>query len=152
MRTRPCITAITRSEAAGNFTRKPARWEGIVSKRADAAYEPGNCGLWVKVKCMNREEFIVVGWTAPKDVGLGSARCCSRTTTPMGGWFMPAGPGRALTTKESERLWRRLQPLITPETPLDVPPPRTSRFGSALVLSRVHWVRPELVAEVKHLT
>src|SRR5947209_9948300 len=36
--------------------------------------------------------------------------------------------------------------------PLDVPPPRTSRFGSPLVLSRVHWVQPELVAEVKYLT
>ena len=36
--------------------------------------------------------------------------------------------------------------------PLDVPPPRSSRFGSPLVLSRVHWVRPELVAEVKFLT
>jgi ATP-dependent DNA ligase len=36
--------------------------------------------------------------------------------------------------------------------PLDVPPPRGSRFGSPLVLSRVHWVRPELVAEVTYLT
>jgi bifunctional non-homologous end joining protein LigD len=36
--------------------------------------------------------------------------------------------------------------------PLDVPPPRTSRFGSPLVLSRVHWVEPELVAEVTFLT
>jgi bifunctional non-homologous end joining protein LigD len=36
--------------------------------------------------------------------------------------------------------------------PLDVPPPRTSRFGSPLVLSRMHWVRPALVAEVKFLT
>jgi bifunctional non-homologous end joining protein LigD len=36
--------------------------------------------------------------------------------------------------------------------PLDVPPPRTSRFGSPLVLSRVHWVKPELVAEVTFLT
>jgi bifunctional non-homologous end joining protein LigD len=36
--------------------------------------------------------------------------------------------------------------------PLDVPPPRGSRFGSPLVLSRVHWVRPELVAQVKYLT
>ena len=34
----------------------------------------------------------------------------------------------------------------------DVPPPRGSRFGSPLRLSRVHWVRPELVAEVKFLT
>jgi ATP-dependent DNA ligase len=31
-------------------------------------------------------------------------------------------------------------------------PPRRTRFGSPLVLSRVHWVRPELVAEVKFLT
>jgi hypothetical protein len=36
--------------------------------------------------------------------------------------------------------------------PLEVPPPRSSRFGSPLVLSRVHWVRPELVVEVKYLT
>ena len=36
--------------------------------------------------------------------------------------------------------------------PLDTPPPRTNRFGSPLILSRVHWVRPELVAEVKFLT
>jgi bifunctional non-homologous end joining protein LigD len=50
-----------------------------------------------------------------------------------------------------ERLWRRLQPLATHTMPLDAPPPRGSRFGSPLVLSRVHWVRPELVAEVKFL-
>jgi len=31
-------------------------------------------------------------------------------------------------------------------------PPRGTRFGSPLVLSRVHWVRPELVVEVKFLT
>jgi ATP-dependent DNA ligase len=38
--------------------------EGIVSKRADAPYAPGNRGLWRKVKCLYREEFVVVGWTA----------------------------------------------------------------------------------------
>jgi len=36
--------------------------------------------------------------------------------------------------------------------PLQVPPPRKSRFGSPLVVSRVHWVRPQFVAEVKYLT
>src|SRR5271169_2351240 len=40
--------------------------EGIVSKRADAAYAPGNRGLWLKVKCLNREEFVVIGWTDPE--------------------------------------------------------------------------------------
>jgi hypothetical protein len=52
---------------------------------------------------------------------------------------------------ELERRWRRLRPLATPDTSLDLPPPRHSRFGSPLTLSRVHWVRPELVAEVKYL-
>jgi bifunctional non-homologous end joining protein LigD len=31
-------------------------------------------------------------------------------------------------------------------------PPRDSRFGSPLKLSRVHWVRPEVVVEVTYLT
>jgi len=31
-------------------------------------------------------------------------------------------------------------------------PPRGSRFGTPLVLSRVHWVRPEMVVEVSYLT
>ena len=40
--------------------------EGIISKQADAPYSPGNRGLWLKVKCLNREEFVVVGWTDPE--------------------------------------------------------------------------------------
>jgi ATP-dependent DNA ligase len=62
--------------------------------------------------------------------------------------------GRAVTgidNAELERLWRSLQPLAIPRMPLDVPPPRDSRFGSRLVLNRVHRVRPELVAEFKYL-
>jgi bifunctional non-homologous end joining protein LigD len=42
------------------------RLEGIVSKRSDPPYAPGNRGLWLKVKCLNREEFVVVGWTDPE--------------------------------------------------------------------------------------
>ena len=39
--------------------------EGVISKRVDRPYAPGDRGLWVKSKCMNREEYIVVGWTDP---------------------------------------------------------------------------------------
>jgi bifunctional non-homologous end joining protein LigD len=60
--------------------------------------------------------------------------------------------GSGINQAELLRLWRRLQPLATDKMPLEVPPPRSNRFGSPLVLSRVHWVRPELVAEVKFLT
>ena len=41
--------------------------EGIVSKRIDAPYAPGNRGLWRKVNCLNGAElFIVIGWTEPE--------------------------------------------------------------------------------------
>jgi len=36
--------------------------------------------------------------------------------------------------------------------PLDKAPPRETRFGSPPELSRVHWVRPEVVVEVTYLT
>ena len=40
--------------------------EGIVSKPLDVPYVPGNRGMWRKVKCLNREEFVLVGWTDPE--------------------------------------------------------------------------------------
>ena len=72
------------------------------------------------------------------------------TESPLRGQWVGAGTGIAHV--ELERLWRRPQPLVTSTMSLDVPPPRTSRFGSPLVLSRVHWVQAQLVAEVKFLT
>jgi ATP-dependent DNA ligase len=41
--------------------------------------------------------------------------------------------------------------LAVDKMPLAESPPRSSRFGSPLVLSRVHWVRPEMVVEVSYV-
>ena len=41
-------------------------FESIVSKTAAAPYTSGNRGLWRKAKCLNRQEFVVVGWTNPE--------------------------------------------------------------------------------------
>jgi DNA ligase D-like protein (predicted ligase) len=126
--------------------------EGIISKRADAPYAPGDRGMWVKVKCQNREEFVVVGWTDPEGSRpwLGALLLAYYDTD---GRLVYAGRvGTGIDHAELGRLWRRLQPLATSEMPLHVAPPRSNRFSSPLVLSRVHWVRPELVVEVKYLT
>ena len=126
--------------------------EGIVSKRADAPYAPGNRGLWRKVKCLHREEFVVVGWTDPEGARPFLGALLLGYYDPDGRLVYAGRAGTGINTAELERLWRRLQPLAISKMPLEVPPPRNSRFGSPLVLSRVHWVRPELVAEVKFLT
>ena len=46
----------------------------------------------------------------------------------------------------------QLKPLAIDNIPLAVAPPRKTRFGGTLSLSKVHWVRPKLVGEVTYLT
>ena len=125
--------------------------EGIVSKRADAPDVLGDRGLWQKTKCLNIDEFIVVGWSEPEGSRpyLGSL---------LLGYYDDAGrlhyagrAGTGISDAELERLWRRLQPLAVKKMPLAEAPPKTSHFGSPLELSRVHWVKPELVVQVKYL-
>ena len=60
--------------------------------------------------------------------------------------------GTGFTEMELKRLTGALKPLEMPRMPLAEPPPRESRFGSPLELSRVHWVRPKVVVEVTYLT
>jgi bifunctional non-homologous end joining protein LigD len=76
-------TAITRVGRGREFYAKACElsFKGIVSKRADAPYTPGDRGLWVKTKCSHRQKFIVIGWTDPEGVRrwLGSlllGYCC----------------------------------------------------------------------------
>jgi bifunctional non-homologous end joining protein LigD len=125
--------------------------EGIVSKRVDAPYAPGNRGLWVKTKCLNRQEFVVVGWTE----GEGARKALGSLLLGYyeGGRLIYAGRvGTGLTEREIGDLRQRLEPLAVAKMPLAAPPPRDSRFGRPLELKRVHWVLPELVVEVTFLT
>ena len=57
-----------------------------------------------------------------------------------------------MTDRELTRLAGVLAPLHVPKMPLAAPPPRDNRIGSPLKLSKVHWVRPEVVVEVTYLT
>jgi DNA ligase D-like protein (predicted ligase) len=124
--------------------------EGIVSKRVDGRYEPDRRS-WLKVKCLNREEFVVVGWSDPEGTRHRIGALLLGYYTPAGDLIYAGRVGTGMTVAELERLYGRLQPLSIPKMPLSEPPPRGGRFGSPLVLSRVHWVRPEVVVEVSYV-
>jgi DNA ligase D-like protein (predicted ligase) len=150
----PGITYSEHVEADGEQVRKAActaGMEGVVSKRRDQPYKPGERGIWVKSKCPNRAEFVIIGWTDPEGsrVLLGSL---------LLGYYDKAGrlvyAGRVGTGMPDETLrmlHRKLKPLAVAKMPLDEKPPRKSRYGTPLELSRVHWVKPKLVAEVTYL-
>jgi DNA ligase D-like protein (predicted ligase) len=121
--------------------------EGIVSKRINGRYEPDRRS-WLKTKCLNREEFVVVGWSDPEGSRHRIGALLLGYYTPSGDLIYAGRAGTGMPVAELERLYERLQPLAIPKMPLVEPPPRGGRFGSPLVLSRVHWVRPEMVVEV----
>jgi ATP-dependent DNA ligase len=101
---------------------------------------------------LNRQEFVIVGWSDPEGSRphLGALLLgyytddCKLTYAGRVGTGMPI--------KVLADLRRRLDPLARRTSPLSVLSPRSTRFGSPLVLSRVHWVKPKVVAEITYLT
>jgi bifunctional non-homologous end joining protein LigD len=125
--------------------------EGIVSKRTDRPYLPGDRGVWIKSKCLNRAEFVIVGWSEPEGSrnGIGAL---------LLGYFadgrlLYAGRvGTGMSVKTLDMLYATLKPLEIPKMALAVAPPRKTRFGGPLALSKVHWARPTQVCEITYLT
>ncbi|WP_020500087.1 non-homologous end-joining DNA ligase [Sciscionella marina] len=46
-------------------------WEGVIAKRADAAYHSGRSSDWLKFKCSQGQEFVIAGFTDPQGARLG---------------------------------------------------------------------------------
>jgi len=126
--------------------------EGMISKQVDKPYLPGNRGVWVKTKFLNRQEFVIVGWTDPEGSRSSLGSLLLGYYTDDGKLIYAGRAGTGMTESELRGLLKKLGPLASDKMSVDVPPPKTSRFGKPLVLTRVHWVRPELVAEVTYLT
>jgi bifunctional non-homologous end joining protein LigD len=114
--------------------------EGIVSKRAEAAYVSGRSDNWIKTKCSNRQELVVVGY-APSS-GLRNAIGALIVGYYEGGRLRYAGRvGTGYSREMAKDLWRRLQPLRTDRPPIDPPPPQERRRRDVV------WVDPKLVIE-----
>lgn len=112
--------------------------EGIVSKRRDRPYRPGRGADWTKAKCLNRQEFVIVGHTPPQGArgGIGALLLGYQRD----GRLTYAGKvGTGFSERALDDLRRRLEPLRRDRAAV-VDPPREAR---------VAWVEPRLVAEVE---
>ena len=95
---------------------------------------------------------MVVGWTDPEGSRPRLGALLLAYYDPDGRLVYAGRAGTGIDYAELERLWRRLQPLATPEMPLNVLPPRDSRFGSPLVLSGSTGRTPNWSPKVSYLT
>ncbi len=115
--------------------------EGIVSKRADALYEPRRALTWLKSKCGQRQEVVVGGWTDPKGQRTGFGALLVGVHDRQGRLVYSGKVGTGYDTQLLSELSARLAGLAATDAAFA----DTHRVGS---LAGVHWVRPELVAEV----
>ena len=98
--------------------------EGIVSKRVDARILPVIAACGSKVKCLNREEFVVVGWTDPEGARPWLGALLLAYYDPDGRLVYAGRAGTGIGHAELERLWRRRKiasggaSLRTPQLPI----------------------------------
>jgi bifunctional non-homologous end joining protein LigD len=113
--------------------------EGIISKSLDASYQSGRSDTWVKSKCRQGHEVVIGGWTTTGDAFRSLIVGVHRDGELVHVGRVGTGFGR----QALERLMPRLQPLETKENPF-------SGRGAPRSASGIHWVRPELVAEIEY--
>jgi bifunctional non-homologous end joining protein LigD len=92
--------------------------EGVISKRLEQPYMPGNRGLWLKSKCLNREEFVVVGWTDPAGSRSHFGALLLGYYTEDSRLHYAGRAGTGFNERELARLAGVLKPLETPRMPL----------------------------------
>lgn len=114
--------------------------EGIVSKRHDQPYLSGKRQGWLKTKCVQRQEFVVGGFTDPEGSrqGLGALLVgyFDRGTLVFAGKV-----GTGFTAKSARELRAALERIEVKTCPFTPPP-------AGWLGRNAHWVTPALVAEV----
>jgi bifunctional non-homologous end joining protein LigD len=117
--------------------------EGIVCKKADAPYRGGRGHGWVKVKCVGREELVVLGWTPPAGSRVGIGALHVGYFDADGKLHYAGGVGTGFSDRELAALRKRLDPLKSP-------PPAGMLVAGDPLDPAITWVRPELVAEIQY--
>ena len=118
--------------------------EGIVSKRRADPYRPGRSRGWLKVKCRNRDEFVVVGYTDPDGSREGFGALLVGYYDPQRKLRYAGRVGTGFNNAQLIKLHQRLASLARRDPTVTLPK-GVSRKG-------VHWVEPRLVAEVEFAT
>ncbi len=117
-------------------------WEGLIVKEVAAPYQSGRRSpTWRKHKVVHEQEFVIGGWTEPRQTRsyfgallLGVHDGKTDALTYVG------HTGTGFNHGELERVWKLLKPREIATTPFSERPKTNER---------AHWVRPDLVAQVR---
>jgi bifunctional non-homologous end joining protein LigD len=138
----PIIRFVEHFTAAGDAVLRSAcrmDLEGIVSKRLDAPYQSGRTDTWGKSKCRQGHEVVIGAWTTTGDAFRSLIAGVNRDGKLVHVGRVGTGFGR----DKVKRLMPKLLALETGKSPFTGP-------GAPKAAVGVHWVKPELVAEIEY--
>jgi DNA ligase D-like protein (predicted ligase) len=113
-------------------------WEGIIAKNADSAYLSTRSRDWLKFKCLNQQEFVITGYTDPQGARVGFGALLIGYYD-AGKLVYGGKVGTGYDTATLRRLGSQLKKLEISRSPFD---------SDALARRGVHWVKPNLVAQI----
>lgn len=115
-------------------------WEGLIAKDAGSPYKGTRSSKWLKFKCVNRQEFVVGGFTDPEGERIGFGALL--VGYYAGGGLQYAGKvGTGYDRQTLRDLRERIGGLEQEQPPFEGSDELPSGSG-------VHWIKPELVAQV----
>lgn len=117
--------------------------EGLIGKRAGSPYRERRSNDWIKLKCQQRQEFVIVGYTDPKGSREGFGALLLALHDDQGELCYAGRVGTGFSSETLKQLHTRLKALNAPKPTLQKPPSGAAARG-------VHWLQPSLLAEVSY--
>jgi bifunctional non-homologous end joining protein LigD len=127
--------------------------EGIIGKQRNSVYEPGRrTGAWIKLKCVNEQEFVIGGYTPPqgarKHFGAILVGYYENKKLVFAGKV-----GTGFTTKSLAILYKKFRTEERADCPfVDLPSKQNGQWVQAItpsMMRKMHWVNPVFVCEIK---
>lgn len=116
-------------------------WEGIIAKRVDSRYRPGQrTDDWLKLKIENQQEFVVGGWTEPRKSRPFFGALLLGYYDASGDFVYAGHTGTGFSGDQLHSLYTQLRKLER-KTPPFREKPKTNEPA--------HWVTPKIVVEVR---
>jgi bifunctional non-homologous end joining protein LigD len=127
--------------------------EGLIGKLRDSVYEAGRrSGTWIKLKCVNEQEFVIGGFTPPQ----GARRHFGAILVGYfeGKKFLFAGKvGTGFDTKSLAALHKKLKGEKRDDCPFaDLPSKQGGQWVQGItpsMMRKIHWVNPAFVCQVR---
>ena len=143
-------------ESAGPLLKQAKKLglEGLIGKRKESIYEPGRrSGSWIKLKLHQEQEFVIGGYTNPEGTrqhfGALLLGFYKQNRLQFCGKV-----GTGFNDKLLGDLKNRFDGLTSKACPfVNLPEKRIGRYGAGVTVAemkRCHWLKPEMVCQVKY--